>query len=118
MISKIHSNKRLLQALKKSQSPVLDQTMNIVGERVKGRVKVFDDLKRQLAAQIDVEEETNPLEDIHLGNMDEGNFQQMLKIPLNKVESLNEIGQDNTPFNNAILSKHSSKKVIESLSLP
>ena len=59
MMSKINSNKRLLmmQALKKSQSPLLDETMNIVGERVlKGRNK---DATNDGTA---VEEETNPLD--------------------------------------------------------
>jgi hypothetical protein len=43
----------------------------------------------------------------------------MLKIPISKVESQQEIlHEDNkTPFNNAILSKHSSKKLLETVSL-
>ena len=91
MMSKINSNKRLLmmQALKKSQSPLLDETMNIVGERVqKGRNK---DAANAATA---VDEETNPLD----------GFEEGIQIQLNKVESSKEIGKDKSPFNNAILS--------------
>jgi hypothetical protein len=88
MMNKINSNKRLLlEALKKSQSPMLDETMNIVGERVKG-----PNLKKsECIDKIGVDEEINPLDEIQMDMGSSGTIFYIQKLPLNKIESAKEL---------------------------